>query len=146
MSILAALAAKTRSDDELLGEISDALLRVQVDAAGKAEAVGYTPEEVAASRQILAEFLEILTRLITLAQGGQLVAAETHKERAAENILASLDQQGKPREDWLEDITRTAQRLHSNGRIETSDWELLEKVVDVLDKELAQDLVALSKA
>lgn len=146
MSILAALTAKTRSDDELLGEFSGALLRVQVDAAGKAEPVGYTPEEVATSRQILAEFLEILSGVITRIQERKLVATNTHKESAAENVLAFLDGQGKPREKWLEEITRTTQRLRTNGRIETSGWALLEKILDVLDKELARDLVALKKA
>lgn len=145
MSILAAVAAKARNDEELLGEISEALLTVQVEAAGKSEAVGYSPGEVAASRQILAEFLDILAGVITHAEERHLMVAKSHKERAAANILATLDQQGEPLEYWRHEIIRTAQRLSRSGSIETSDWELLEQIVDLLDNELAQDLVALSK-
>lgn len=146
MSSLAALAAKATSDEQLLGSINDALLQLQLEAAGKAEALGYRGEDLDSSRKILGEFLGILARIIHGAQTGQLLAAKSQQEQAAEKILSRLDEQGKPREDWVEDIQRTVGHLERSKPIETVDWELLEQMVDFLDTELARDLVALSKA
>jgi hypothetical protein len=146
MSILAALASKTANDEQLLGNINDALLQLQLEAAGKAEALGYKAEDLESSRQILSEFLEILLRVIVRAQQGQLAAPDTHEERAAESILLRLDEQGRPREDWVEDIKTAILHLQNAEPITAADWELLEQLVDFLDAELARDLVALSKA
>jgi len=146
MSILAALASKTTNDEQLLGSINDALLQLQLQAAGKAEALGYGRETLQASRQILSEFLEILLRVIVRAQEGQLAAPNSQDERAAESILLRLDEQAKPREDWMEDIKKAIQHLQGGEPIGAEDWELLERLVDFLDTELARDLVALSKA
>jgi len=145
MSSLAALASKANSDEQLLGSINDALLQLQLEAAGKAGALGYKSEDVEMSRKVLGEFLAILVRVIAGAQKGQLLAAKSQQEQAAEKILLRLDDQGKPREDWLEDINKTIKRLESGKPIETPDWGLLEQMVDFLDTELARDLVALSK-
>ncbi len=145
MTILAALASKTASDEQLLGQINDALLQLQLHAAGKAEALGYKAGHLQTSRKILVEFLEILRGVILRAEHGQLAVSKTRDERAAENILSQLDAQGRPRQDWLEDIKRTVQHLQSEEPIEAADWELLEQLVDFLDTELARDLVALSK-
>jgi len=146
MSSLAALASKATSDEQLLGSINDALLQLQLEAAGKATELGYKKEDVELSRKVLAEFLSILLRVITGAQEGQLLAAKSQQEQAAEKILLRLDDQGKPREDWLEDITRTTKHLEGKQSIDAPDWSLLEQMVDFLDTELARDLVALSKA
>ena len=146
MSSLAALASKATSDEQLLGSINDALLQLQLEAAGKAAELGYKKEDVELSRKVLAEFLSILLRVITGAQEGRLLAAKSQQEQAAEKILLRLDDQGKPREDWLEDITRTTKHLESKQPIDAPDWSLLEQMVDFLDTELARDLVALSKA
>jgi hypothetical protein len=146
MSSLAALASKATSDEQLLGSINDALLQLQLEAAGKATELGYKKEDVELSRKVLAEFLSILLRVITGAQKGQLLAAKSQQEQAAEKILLRLDDQGKPREDWLEDITRTTKHLENKQPIDAPDWSLLEQMVDFLDTELARDLVALSKA
>ncbi len=146
MSVLAALAAKTTHDEELLGRINDALLQLQLEAAGKASAIGYTREDLETSRKILREFLEVLAKLIIGIQRGELAIPKNENERAAENILARLDEQGKPREDWLEDIQTAIRHLDSGAPIETGDWALLEQMVDFLDTELARDLVALSQA
>jgi len=145
MTILAALASKTANDEQLLGQINDALLQLQLQAAGKAEALGYKAENLQTSRKILIEFLEILNQVILRAEHGQLAVAKTREERAAENILSQVDAQGRPRQDWLEDIKRTIQHLQNDLPIEAADWELLEQMVDFLDTELARDLVALSK-
>ena len=146
MSSLAALASKTSSDEQLLGSINDALLQLQLEAAGKAADLGYKKEDLELSRKVLAEFLSILSRIIASAQKGQLVSAKSQQEQAAEKILLRLDDQGKPREDWLEDITRTTEHLENKRPIDPPDWTLLEQLVDFLDTELARDLVALSKA
>jgi hypothetical protein len=146
MSSLAALASKTSSDEQLLGSINDALLQLQLEAAGKAADLGYKKEDLELSRKVLAEFLSILLRVIGGAQKGQLLAAKSQQEQAAEKILLRLDDQGKPREDWLEDIARTTKHLESQQLIDAPDWSLLEQMVDFLDTELARDLVALSKA
>jgi hypothetical protein len=146
MSSLAALASKATSDEQLLGSINDALLQLQLEAAGKAMELGYKKEDVDLSRKVLAEFLSILLRVITGAQEGRLLAAKSQQEQAAEKILLRLDDQGKPREDWLEDITRTTKHLEGKQPIDPPDWSLLEQMVDFLDTELARDLVALSKA
>lgn len=146
MSSLAALASKTSSDEQLLGSINDALLQLQLEAAGKAADLGYKKEDLELSRKVLAEFLSILSRIIASAQKGQLVSAKSQQEQAAEKILLRLDDQGKPREDWLEDITRTTEHLENKRPIDAPDWTLLEQLVDFLDTELARDLVALSKA
>lgn len=146
MSSLAALASKATSDEQLLGSINDALLQLQLEAAGKATELGYKKEDVDLSRKVLAEFLSILLRVITGAQEGRLLAAKSQQEQAAEKILLRLDDQGKPREDWLEDIMRTTKHLESKQPIDSPDWSLLEQMVDFLDTELARDLVALSKA
>lgn len=146
MSILAALAAKTTNDEEFLGKINDALLQLQLEAAGKSVELGYKPEDLEVSRNVLREFLEILGKVIGRAQRGELSTAQTQVELAAEDILARLDEQGKPRADWLEDINRTIQRLKTQAPIESDDWALLEQLIDFLDIEFAQDLVALTKA
>lgn len=146
MSSLAALASKANSDEQLLGSINDALLQLQLEAAGKAAELGYKKEDLELSRKVLAEFLSILLRVIGGAQKGQLLAAKSQQEQAAEKLLLRLDDQGKPREDWLEDITRTTKHLETKQPIDAPDWGLLEQMVDFLDTELARDLVALSKA
>ena len=145
MSSLAALASKASNDEQLLGSINDALLQLQLEAAGKAVALGYKKEDLEISRKVLGEFLAILVRVITGAQKGQLLASKSQHERAAEKILMRLDDQGKPREDWLEDIDITMKHLEGSKPIEATDWGLLEQMVDFLDTELAHDLVALSK-
>jgi hypothetical protein len=146
MSVLAALAAKTTNDEEFLGRINDALLQLQLEAAGRVADLGYKSEDLELSRKVLREFLEVLARVIGRAQRIELSSAGTQAELAAEEILRQLDEQGKPREDWLEDINRTLERLKTGTPIEADDWALLEQVIDFLDTELAQDLVALSKA
>lgn len=146
MSVLAALAAKTANDEEFLGKINDALLQLQLEAAGKSADLGYKPEDLEVSRNVLREFLEILANVISRAQRGELSTAQTQVELAAEDVLARLDEQGKPREDWLEDINGTIERLRTEAPIEGGDWTLLEQLIDFLDAEFAQDLVALSKA
>ncbi|MBZ5497775.1 MAG: hypothetical protein LAP85_15335 [Acidobacteriia bacterium] len=146
MSVLAALAAKTANDEEFLGKINDALLQLQLEAAGKASELGYKNEDLEASRKILCEFLDILANVIGRAQRRELSDGRTQAELAAENILSRLDEQGKPREDWVEDIGEAIQRLRVEAPIEAADWALLEQLIDFLDTELAQDLVALSKA
>lgn len=146
MSVLAALAAKTTNDEEFLGKINDALLQLQLEAAGKSGDLGYKHEDLEVSRNVLREFLEILGKVIGRAERGELSTAQTQVELAAEDILARLDEQGKPRADWLEDINRTIQRLKTQAPIESDDWALLEQLIDFLDIEFAQDLVALTKA
>ena len=146
MSVLAALAAKTANDEEFLGKINDALLQLQLEAAGKSVDLGYKPEDLEVSRNVLREFLEILANVISRAQRGELSTAQTQVELAAEDVLARLDEQGKPREDWLEDINRTIGQLRTEAPIEGGDWALLEQLIDFLDAEFAHDLVALSKA
>ena len=84
--------------------------------------------------------------MIGRAQRRELSDGRTQAELAAENILSRLDEQGKPREDWVEDIGEAIQRLRVEAPIEAADWALLEQLIDFLDTELAQDLVALSKA
>jgi hypothetical protein len=146
MSVLAALAAKTANDEEFLGKINDALLQLQLEAAGKSVDLGYKHEDLEVSRNVLREFLEILGKVISRAQRGELSTAQTQVELAAEDVLARLDEQGKPREDWLEDINRTIGQLRTEAPIEGGDWALLEQLIDFLDAEFAHDLVALSKA
>jgi hypothetical protein len=145
MSVLAALAAKTANDEEFLGKVNDALLQLQLEAAGRATDLGYRGEDLELSRKLLREFLEVLAGVIGRAQRSELSTAGTQAELAAEHILTQLDEQGKPREDWLEDINRTIERLKTGGPIVGNDWALLEQLIDFLDMELAQDLVALSK-
>jgi hypothetical protein len=146
MSVLAALAAKTANDEEFLGKINDALLQLQLEAAGKSADLGYKQEDLEVSRNVLREFLEILGKVISRAQRGELSTPQSQVELAAEDVLARLDEQGKPREDWLEDINRTIERLKTEVPIEGDDWALLEQLIDFLDAEFAQDLVALTKA
>jgi hypothetical protein len=119
MRALAALAAKTANDEEFLGKINDALLQLQLEAAGKSAEMGYKPEDLEASRNILRDFLEVLSRVISHAQRGELSTAQTQVELAAEDVLARLDDQGKPREDWLEDINSTIERA-ATGRYSSS--------------------------
>lgn len=146
MSVLAALAAKTANDEEFLGKINDALLQLQLEAAGRAKDLGYRGEDLELSRKVLREFLEVVAGVIGRAQRNELSTAGTQAELAAEHVLTQLDEQGKPREDWLEDINRTIERLKTGVPIVGNDWALLEQLIDFLDTELAQDLVALSKA
>ena len=72
MSVLAALAAKTANDEEFLGKINDALLQLQLEAAGKSVDLGYKHEDLEVSRNVLREFLEILGKVISRAQRGKL--------------------------------------------------------------------------
>lgn len=146
MSVLASLAAKTADDEQFLGKINDALLGLQLEAAGKAADLGYDNEELEACRKILHDFLNILENVIHRAQKNELSSTQSQAELAAENILSRLDEQGKPREDWIEDISGTSQRLVTEAPIRPEDWALLEQLIDFLDTELAKDLVALSKA
>lgn len=146
MRALAALAAKTTNDEEFLGKINDALLQLQLEAAGKSAELGYKPEDLEASRDILRDFLEVLSRVISQAQRGELASAQTPVELAAEDVLTRLDDQGKPREDWLEDINRTSEQLKTDAPIKSNDWALLEQLIDFLDAEFAQDLAAIAKS
>jgi hypothetical protein len=114
--------------DQLLGEMSDALLRVQVDAAGKAGDMGYTPEEVAASRKVLVEFLEILARVAPRGADEKLPFPRAPKEQAAQEMVRSR-RYGR---DSLERIRDTIQHLQSHEPWETEDWDLLERVVNFL--------------
>lgn len=52
MSSLAALASKSSSDEQLLSSINDALLQLQLEAAGKAADLGYKKEDLELSRKI----------------------------------------------------------------------------------------------
>lgn len=146
MKALAALAAKTANDEEFLGKINEALLQLQLESAGKSSQLGYRLEDLEASRDILRDFLEVLSRVISQAQRGELASAQTPVELAAEDVLARLDDQGKPREDWLEDINRTIEQLKTEAPIKSNDWALLEQLIDFLDAEFAQDIAAIAKS
>lgn len=144
MSLLASLSGKTAWDEEILGRINDALMQLQVDALGRRADFGYSSKDIESSCQILAEFLDLLRKFLIEAGDHYVLVPKTLEESAAKNIVVKLEETGKPRPDWIEDLDSTLAALRSSNAMLESNWAVLEDVVDVLDEELAEDLRELS--
>lgn len=132
MQWLSSVATKASRDGELLDKVSDAMLCLRAEETGVTEQLGYSPQDVEASRRSLMEFLQSLVE--------QLCSPELEQEEMVRRLVNEMLEAGKSREDWIEDIEGVIGQLSQAAPLVEEDWKSISILSRLLDNEFTKSL------
>ena len=126
MSLLGFMSVKLDKQQTLLERLNEALLMVQSESLGRAADLGFTPEQIAAAKETLRDFVN---RLRT-----KLVSNQDNEELSA--LVARIREGQFELNEWLEELARLEAQLAQAGPLPLTAIPTLEGVLAILDEEL----------
>lgn len=126
MSLLGFMSVKLDRQQTLLEGLNEALLIVQSESLGRAADLGFTPEQIAAAKETLRDFVGRLREKLSSNQDGEEL-----------NVLAARIREGQfELSEWLEELARLETQLAQKAPLPSTAIPTLEGVLAILDEEL----------
>jgi hypothetical protein len=126
MSLLGFMSVKLDKQQSLLERLNEALLMVQSESLGRAADLGFTPEQIAAAKETLRDFVN---RLRT-----KLVSNQDNEELSV--LVARIREGQFELNEWLEELARLETQLAQPAPLPLTAIPTLEGVLAILDEEL----------
>lgn len=126
MSLLGFMSVKLDKQQTLLERLNEALLMVQSESLGRAADLGFTPEQIAAAKETLRDFVN---RLRT-----KLVSNQDNEELSV--LVARIREGQFELNEWLEELARLETQLAQAAPLPLTAIPTLEGVLAILDEEL----------
>jgi len=126
MSLLGFMSVKLDKQQSLLERLNEALLMVQSESLGRAADLGFTPEQIAAAKETLRDFVN---RLRT-----KLVSNQDNEELSV--LVARIREGQFELNEWLEELARLEMQLAQPAPLPLTAIPTLEGVLAILDEEL----------
>lgn len=126
MSLLGFMSVKLDKQQTLLERLNEALLMVQSESLGRAADLGFTPEQIAAAKETLRDFVN---RLRT-----KLVSNQDNEELSV--LVARIREGQYELNEWLEELARLETQLAQAAPLPLTAIPTLEGVLAILDEEL----------
>lgn len=126
MSLLGFTSVKLDKQQTLLERLNEALLMVQSESLGRAADLGFTPEQIAAAKETLRDFVN---RLRT-----KLVSNQDNEELSV--LVARIREGQYELNEWLEELARLETQLAQAAPLPLTAIPTLEGVLAILDEEL----------
>ncbi len=126
MSLMGFMSVKLDKQQTLLEQLNEALLMVQSESLGRATDLGFTPEQIAAAKTTLREFVNRLrTKLVSNQDNGEL------------SVLVARIREGQfELKEWLEELARLESQLAQPAPLPSTAIPIMEGVLAILDEEL----------
>jgi hypothetical protein len=130
MSELAAMAGGLEWEQRQLRDLSTAMLALESESLGKAEALGISDAEIALAHSSMREFIgRLLAALRQLAPPPDL-----------EPLVGLVRSTPKPVGDWIEDLDSLAAVLDRGGPAGQESLPVIEELLSLLDDDFASEL------
>ncbi len=126
MSLLGFMSVKLDKQQTLLERLNEALLMVQSESLGRAADLSFTPEQIAAAKETLRDFVN---RLRT-----KLVSNQDNEELSV--LVARIREGQYELNEWLEELARLETQLAQAAPLPLTAIPTLEGVLAILDEEL----------
>lgn len=126
MSLLGFMSVKLDKQQTLLERLNEALLMVQSESLNRAADLGFKPEQIAAAKETLRDFVN---RLRT-----KLVNNQDNEELSA--LVARIREGQFELNEWLDELAQLETQLSQAGPLPLTAIPILEGVLAILDEEL----------
>lgn len=126
MSLMGFMSVKLDKQQTLLERLNEALLMVQSESLGRATDLGFTPEQIAAAKETLRDFINRLrAKLVSEQDNGEL------------SVLVARIREGQfELKEWLEELAQLEALLAQPAPLPLTAIPIMEGVLAILDEEL----------
>jgi hypothetical protein len=126
MSLLGFMSVKLDRQQTLLEGLNEALLIVQSESLGRAADLGFTPEQIAAAKETLRDFVSRLREKLGSNQNDEELSALAARIRESQYEL----------NEWLEELAKLETLLAQKAPLPSTAIPMLEGVLAILDEQL----------
>jgi hypothetical protein len=126
---LGSISGKIQNESVLLMRLNDSLLALEIDAIGRNSDLGIAAENVAESREFIADFIR---RLIRALKGGS-------SSVDISPVVYHISSGYKPIEDWVQDLESLVGDIKKDKVAKESVF-IIEEVLSLLDDQFSDDL------